>query len=323
MTTEIDPRGTRRSGTFGVLVIFLLIWAVLVTAFGIVALIPTIYAAYVQSGAVTWPPGGDESADSLGATSATVLLISLATALATTLSVWLMRRFVGGPALRDLGLRPRPGWRLDVLLGLAMGPLLFLVVLLLLLAAGWATTDPGTIDARGLLVALATYVLVAYSEEVLSRGWVLQMLERGYGTKVAILGSAALFAILHAFNPGFGLPALVGLFLAGLIFAQAYVVTRQLWLPIAFHLSWNYSEGPLFGFPVSGLPGEGLLTVIPTGPEVVIGGVFGPEAGLILIVGLVPVVLVLATLGRWRRRELSSSEPAPDPISRPPDPDSL
>lgn len=314
MTTEIDGRGTRRSGTFGVLVIFLLIWATLVTVFGIVALIPTIYAAYVQSGSMTWPPGGAESADSLGATSGTVLLTSLSTALATTLSVWLMRRFSGGPALLDLGLRLRPGWQRDALIGLAMGPLLFLVVLMLLLAAGWAVTGPGTIHARGLLMALVTYVLVAYSEEVFSRGWVLQMLERGYGTKAAMLGSAALFAILHAFNPGFGLPALLGLFLAGLIFAQAYVVTRQLWLPIAFHLSWNYSEGPLFGFPVSGLPGEGLLTVIPTGPEVVTGGVFGPEAGLILIAGMVPVALILVALGRWR-----GSEPTSPPSPMPPD----
>src|SRR5690606_10462502 len=112
---------------------------------------------------------------------------------------------------------------------------------------------------------------------------------------------SAIFALLHGFNPGFGLTALLGLFLAGLLFAQAYIVTRQLWLPIALHLSWNFAEGPLFGFPVSGLPGEGLLTVQLAGPEVVTGGAFGPEAGLVVIVGIAIAAGVLYMRGRWRR----------------------
>jgi membrane protease YdiL (CAAX protease family) len=249
-----------------------------------------------------------ESNAALGATSPTILLVSAATALATALSVWLAHRFMGGPALLDLGLRCRPGWLADTLIGLALGPLMFGMILLVLLAAGWATVGSGTIDGRGLLIAFLTYVLVAFSEEVLSRGWILQTLERGYGVRTAVIGSAALFAVLHAFNPGFGIAALLGLFLAGVLFAEAYLVTRQLWLPIAFHLSWNFSEGPLYGFPVSGLPGEGLLTVSPTGADAVSGGAFGPEAGLILIVGMVPVALVLVGLARWRRRE-----PVPTP----------
>ena len=145
---------------------------------------------------------------------------------------------------------------------------MFLAILLVLLAAGWASVEPARSARRGLLTAFVTYALVAFSEEVFARGWVLQVLERGRGTWAAVIGSAAIFSLLHAFNPGFGLTALLGLFLAGLLFAQAYIVTRQLWLPIALHLSWNFSEGPLFGFPVSGLPGEGLLTVSLTGPEV-------------------------------------------------------
>jgi len=113
--------------------------------------------------------------------------------------------------------------------------------------------------------------------------------------------------VLHAFNPGFGITALVGLFLAGLVLAEAYLVTRQLWLPTAFHLSWNFSEGPLYGFPVSGLPTEGLLTVTPHGPEVVTGGAFGPEAGLVVIVGIGLAALILAGVGRWRRHTLTAA----------------
>jgi membrane protease YdiL (CAAX protease family) len=180
---------------------------------------------------------------------------------------------------------------------------MFLAILLVLVVAGWATVERGTIGAEGLIAVFVTFVLVAFSEEVFARGWVFQMLERGRGTRVAVIGSSAIFALLHAFNPGFGLTALLGLFLAGLLFAQAYIVTRQLWLPIALHLSWNFSEGPLFGFPVSGLPGEGLLTVKPTGPEAVTGGVFGPEAGLVVVLGIGIASGVLYVLGRRRLAE--------------------
>jgi hypothetical protein len=300
------PATRRQRGAIAQVVLFLTVWSTLVSIFGLLAVLPTLSGMLERSGVVG--PDGNISteldADRLNAlltaSSTTTLAVAAATALATTLSVWIMRRFFDGPSLLDLGLRLRPGWLTDNLIGLVLGPIMFLVILVVLLAAGWASVEAGTIGARGLLTAFATYLLVAFSEEVFARGWVFQVLEQGRGTRVAVIGSAAIFALLHAFNPGFGLTALLGLFLAGLLFAQAYIVTRQLWLPIALHLSWNFSEGPLFGFPVSGLPGEGLLTVRPTGPELITGGAFGPEAGLVVIVGIVIAASALYALGRWR-----------------------
>jgi membrane protease YdiL (CAAX protease family) len=299
-TTPSAPapaHGTRKRwafGTFGQLVIFTAIWAVLVTIFGLAAIAPMLLENGFEGSAST--SGG------LGPSSPTILVIAASTALATSLAIWLMHRFFGGPALLDLGLRRRPGWLVDSIIGLALGPLMFLAILLVLLAAGWVSVSPGTITGPELVISFITFALVAFSEEAFSRGWVLQVAERGYSTRVAVVVSAGLFAVLHAFNPGFGITALLGLFLAGLVLAEAYLVTRQLWLPMAFHLSWNYSEGPLFGFQVSGLPAEGLLTITPSGPDVVTGGPFGPEAGLVVIVGIGLGALVIAGLGRWRRQ---------------------
>jgi uncharacterized protein len=298
-TTSTGRRTRRTIGVFGQLVIFSLIWAVLVTVFGLAAIAPTLYATGFQ-------PGGSLG-EGLGPASMTMLLVSASTALATALAIWVMHRFFHGPALLNLGLRPRPGWLVDIIVGLALGPLMFLAILLTLLAAGWASLGTGTISTTGLLVSFVTFALVAFSEEAFSRGWVLQVLERGYSTRVAVVVSAGLFAVLHAFNPGFGITALLGLFLAGLVLAEAYLATRQLWLPMAFHLSWNFSEGPLFGFQVSGLPAEGLLSITPSGPDVVTGGAFGPEAGLIVIVGIGLGALLIAGLSRWRRRDLPAA----------------
>ncbi len=308
----------RQRGAIAQVVLFLSIWGTVVPVFGLLAAWPTLTAALEQSGMVG-PDGRispDVDADRLSAlmtaTSSTTLAVAAATAVGTILSVWIMQRFFHGPSLLDLGLRPRPGWLADSAIGLVLGPVMFLAILLVLLAAGWASVEAGMIGASGLLAAFVTYVLVAFAEEVFARGWVFQVLERGRGTGAAVIGSAAVFSLLHAFNPGFGLTALLGLFLAGLLFAQAYIVTRQLWLPIALHLSWNFSEGPLFGFPVSGLPGEGLLTVRPTGPEVVTGGPFGPEAGLIVVVGIAIASAALYALGRWRSaRGVAEIDPAP------------
>jgi membrane protease YdiL (CAAX protease family) len=298
-TIRGKPRRTRQFGVFGQLVIFTAIWAVLVTILGLAAIAPTIF---MRGWRMASEPGM-----SLGPSSPTILLVSASTALATATAIYLMHRFFHGPALLDLGIRPRPGWTVDVVVGLLLGPVMFFVILLVLVAAAWASVSDGTLSAAGLLMAFVTFTFVAFSEEAFSRGWVLQVIERGYSTRVAVIVSAGLFALLHAFNPGFGITALIGLFLAGLLLAWAYLATRQLWLPLALHLSWNFSEGPLFGFPVSGLPAEGLLTITPTGPDVVTGGSFGPEAGLVVIVGIGLAALVILGLARLRRQSEAQS----------------
>jgi hypothetical protein len=73
---------------------------------------------------------------------------------------------------------------------------------------------------------------------------------------------------------------------SGLFLASGYLRTRQLWLPIGLHIGWNFFEGPLFGFAVSGTGPFTLIRQVPTGPELLTGGAFGPEAGLIVLPAL-------------------------------------
>jgi len=321
--TGSNPKARQKKerGAIRQVVLFMTIWTSLVSVFGLLAALPSLVGALRETGAVQIDPDGSSSIQVgpqeiealMSAASTTTLAISAATLLATVLSVWIMRRWFDGPALLDLGLRRRPGWLADSLVGLALGPAMFLAILLVLLALGWARVGGGGVDAWGLLISFGTFLFVAFSEEIFARGWVFQVLERGRGQRWAVLGSAGIFALLHGFNPGFGLEALLGLFLAGLLFAQAYLVTRQLWLPIGLHLSWNFAQGPIFGFPVSGLPGSGLLSVEPTGPEVVTGGPFGPEAGLVLLVGIALAAACIAVLGRIRAAATDVERAAPLP----------
>jgi hypothetical protein len=65
------------------------------------------------------------------------------------------------------------------------------------------------------------------------------------------------------------------------------------------HAAWNFSEGPLFGFPVSGLDMSALFQLRIQGPEWLMGGPFGPEAGALAIFAEIAMIGVLFG---WTRR---------------------
>lgn len=96
------------------------------------------------------------------------------------------------------------------------------------------------------------YVFVALTEELLVRGYVLSNLMDSMDKYWALVISSVIFSILHGGNPSFGwLPALE-LFLAGILFGIPYLYTQNLWFPIALHFSWNFFQGTVLGFKVSG-----------------------------------------------------------------------
>ena len=91
---------------------------------------------------------------------------------------------------------------------------------------------------------------------------------------------------MHLANPNATWVSAAGIFFAGLFLAYGYVCTQQLWLSIGLHIGWNFFEGVVFGFPVSGLSIYPLIHINVSGPDVWTGGAFGPEAGLIILPAL-------------------------------------
>ena len=142
------------------------------------------------------------------------------------------------------------------------------------------------------LIVLLIFALGSWQEELLSRGYWLQNLSEGLNRSLGVLLSSAVFALVHVLNPNLSWLAFVGLFLSGLFLAYGYLRTNQLWLPIGLHLGWNFFEGTVFGFPVSGQYFYQLIRQSVSGPELITGGAFGPEAGLILL-----PILLLGTAG--------------------------
>lgn len=155
---------------------------------------------------------------------------------------------------------------------------------------------------RDLLGTLLFFLLVAVTEEVMLRGFVLgRMLSAGMNRFVALFLSSALFSAMHLFNPNFALLPFVNILLAGCLLGASFLYTRNLCFPVVLHWFWNWLQGPVLGYEVSGMDsGETLLTLRLTGSDLLTGGSFGFEGSLLCTVLL--VVGTLAIVGYYERR---------------------
>lgn len=193
----------------------------------------------------------------------------------------------GVPELRG------PGGARELGAGAAFGALMFLAVLGMLAAAG-VYGFTGTGDPAVLLKSATEMVFVALVEEILFRGVLFRLPERALGTRLALVVSAAIFALAHLPNAGVTALAVANTALAGLLFAAAYLVTRRLWLPIGMHFAWNFVSDGLLSLPTSGHPARGLLQGRLAGPEWLTGGAYGLEASVVtfVVMGAASVVLL-------------------------------
>ena len=135
---------------------------------------------------------------------------------------------------------------------------------------------------------LLLFLFVAFAEEILARGYCFQSLIHGTNVRTAVVLTSLFFALMHYFNPNISLLPAFNIFIAGVWFAVAFLRTGQLWFSIGLHFGWNYAEGTLIGFPVSGTWNQSIFRSIETGPDWITGGTFGPEGGVLvtLMVGV-------------------------------------
>ena len=150
------------------------------------------------------------------------------------------------------------------------------------------------------------FALAAAFEETLLRGYAFQALIQGMGKAGAVCVTSILFGLFHLTNPNAGVLAVVNSILAGVWLSIAYLKTRSLWLPTSLHMSWNLTQGFIFGFPVSGMPiSESFVRLTQHGEEWATGGNYGPEGGI-----LSSFILILATVYLLRSKKIRSSKKA-------------
>lgn len=243
-------------------------------------------------------------------------------ALVAVASVWVCGWSLDGRPFSGFGLRLDRAWWSDLGFGLLLGALLMTGIFLVQLAAGWTKVTGSFVGAGGgaffpaILAPAALFACGGFYEELVSRGYQLTNLAEGLnGTAVGPRGaivlawvlSSSVFAALHLFNPNAGTLSTFNIFLAGMMLGSGYVVTGQLAIPIGLHTSWNFFQGNVFGFPVSGLDlaNASFLSTRQTGPDLLTGGPFGPEAGLLAPAAMAVGVLLIALRVRRRAGKLS------------------
>lgn len=202
----------------------------------------------------------------------------LLTAIVSLAGLRLGVRLVERRAAEEISARGAVRWGLG---GLAVGLGLFCLVVGLLMQIGVARIG----RYSGLGAAPLMFILslgAAVWEEVVFRGALYQAIERLAGRGAALLVSAGVFGLLHAFNHGATVTSTLAIAVeAGLLLGLAFAFGRTLWFPIGIHLGWNFCEGGVFGTAVSGGTAQGVFPIALRGPALLTGGAFGPEASLV------------------------------------------
>lgn len=182
------------------------------------------------------------------------------------------------------------GWARELAAGIAGGTVLFSVVIgIIATLGGYKVVGTGAISS--LYAAAALAILSGVVEEIVLRGLFFRLLERLFGSWLALALSAALFGALHLGNPNATPSAAIAIALeAGVMLAALYMLTRRLWAAIGLHAAWNFAQGGIYGIAVSGFAQTGLLRPAIQGPDWLTGGRFGAEASL-------PAVLVNTVFG--------------------------
>lgn len=210
-----------------------------------------------------------------------ILIIDAVAVVGLFLAYKLVIRHLGDDKRDEL---PAKGAVRDTAIGLAYGFGLFTLIVVVAAALGIYQVE-GYAGTSGLLGALiADAIFPGVSEEILFRGVIFRWVERFAGTWVGLFVSSALFGAAHLANPAATWTSTIFIAVeAGVLLGGVYMLTRNLWVAIGLHAAWNFTQGGIFGVPVSGLPENGVIDSKLTGPELLSGGPFGLEASIIAL----------------------------------------
>jgi membrane protease YdiL (CAAX protease family) len=185
--------------------------------------------------------------------------------------------------------------------GVLIGVGMFAAVIVNIAFMGGYRVD-GQGSVAGAVMMFGFMAAAAVTEELIFRGILFRIIEERVGTWIALALTAVLFGLSHLLNQHASLWGAIAIAIeAGGMLAAAYAATRTLWVPIGLHFGWNFAAAGIFGTVVSGNGAtEGLLHGVTSGPALLTGGEFGPEASPYAVVFGVLLTIVFMWLARRR-----------------------
>lgn len=218
-------------------------------------------------------------------------------------ATYIMTRFVNRKPFTAVGISLHPAMFREFTIGCLVGWLLMSGIMAVQVMLGFVAITrpilPWTTIAGIVFQGGALFLVSAFFEELMFRGYMLQSLMSALTFLPAMLITSVIFLIAHASNPNVSIFGLVNIGFASVMFSFAYLKTRSLWLPLGLHFAWNFSQTTLYGFPTSGNEFDAfrVFVVSTRGPEWITGGSFGPEGGFLALLAL---VIGTMTLLKWR-----------------------
>ena len=200
------------------------------------------------------------------------------------LALFLWVRWAEGRPLSTLGF-VKKGSLVELVKGLTVGFLLFSLVALLMLLSGAGSFEWGQLTLEPflyILILLPLWMIQGGAEELVTRAWLLPVAVKKTNLPIGLLTSSLLFALLHLGNPDIGILPILNIALFGL-FASLYLLrTDNVWGIIGLHAAWNFTQGNIYGFSVSGTGVDAaVLNFIPKSEwSWLTGGAFGAEASV-------------------------------------------
>ncbi len=193
-------------------------------------------------------------------------------------------------------------------------------------AGGYVVEGPGAFGTAAVGAALLPigvlmlgFIIQGSTEEILFRGWLMQLIASRHGLWIAVIGNSVLFALAHAGNIEPSRELYVGLaniVLFGLFISLYAAREGSLWGVCGWHAAWNWLLGLGFGLEVSGMRVDTVPLIAdladkPGAAWWLTGAAFGPEASLVTTAVLLVGTIVLVVRGRTKDHGVEAAPAVP------------
>ena len=196
----------------------------------------------------------------------------------------------------------------DYLLGAGIATVLLAVIMVFTCALGGASYEGigKSFNVLSTVALLGGFIIQGAAEEFLCRGFLLTTLQKKLSLPLAVFISSTVFAYPH-FSTLFeaeGKTAVIGvvnLYLVSIIFSLLMVCRKNIWIACGLHSIWNFILYAVLGLNLSGKEGQntGIICFYMNKSDIINGGQYGIEAGVVTTAVLTMVVIVICM---WMRK---------------------
>jgi len=236
-----------------------------------------------------------------------MFILQIFTLSALVFLIYIFRKYLDRKTIISLGLSFK-NRKKDLFYGFVMAFSIIGSGFLILYLTGHVSVVHIKMNIPDSLFSLIILTMAAFEEEIFIRGYILNNLMTVTNKYLALIISSVIFALFHVLNYGISFLSMANLFFAGILLGSFYIFTKNLWLPFSLHLFWNFLQGPVFGFHVSGQKFESIFFIKNMGNSIINGGKFGFEGSVICTIILVISIPLIILYFEHYRIKLSESQ---------------